>query len=176
MESLTVDPVPIVTIPWTVPQCQSGFWSVLSTVTVYYHGCLPVPQYILAWPVPDIVHFSWMFAISPNVLPKIPPTLRALPKIWQMRSPDKLVGPFGRFFGFYLWDHLLTVPNCAWLLMASFLLVPAIPGYPIRGTTFQIGSPAFWASTWHPLLTLWTLLGSGYLVVLIDIVYRYLFI
>ena len=37
-----VDSVPIVTIGWLVPECQSGLWSVLSNATVYCPWILTV--------------------------------------------------------------------------------------------------------------------------------------
>ena len=47
--SLSVDPVPKITIPWTVPWRQSGLSLVLSNGTVYYGWLVPIPQLILAW-------------------------------------------------------------------------------------------------------------------------------
>ena len=55
-----VDPVPIVTIGWLLPECQSGLWSVLSDATVYYSWALPVPQSNLARSVPTPVYYAWI--------------------------------------------------------------------------------------------------------------------
>src|SRR3977135_297434 len=71
--NLPVDPVPIVTIPWTVPRRQSGFWLVLSIGTVYYSGSLPMPQYILAWLLQYVVDYLQMFTVPTNTLPGCPP-------------------------------------------------------------------------------------------------------
>ena len=57
-----VDPVPIVTIGWLLPECQSDLclWSVLSDATVYYSWALPVPQSNLARSVLTPVYYAWI--------------------------------------------------------------------------------------------------------------------
>ena len=45
---VSVDPVPKVTIGWTVPGCRSGLFTAIAMAKVYFHGSLQSSKLTLA--------------------------------------------------------------------------------------------------------------------------------